>query len=132
MQMHELIDREDPRCLYCKSECDIQLDGLPVSPRNAIAFNVDILTCRKCKEVFEIHSWENDPTEIADFVFSCKTISVMNKYDGMYQGFHIGPRSNLWPSIFNVNNSTRVPPFAVDFSDKKKLFAKLKTYLVFS
>lgn len=130
--MHRLIDREGPRCLYCHTECDIKLDGIPQSNKNMVAFNVEVLTCRKCKEVFEIHWWEEDPIEIADFVFTCKKIAVLYKYDGMYAGFHVGNRSNLWPNIFKIIDTVDVPPFKVDFSDKKKLYKKLRTYLVFS
>jgi len=128
--MHELIDREDPRCLYCKSDCDIQLGYgfLAATP----SYNVDILTCRKCNERFEIH-WlgDIDPTQITAFVFTCKKWVVFFKYDA---GFSIGGKELLWgnKSPHPTSELKYILPFEVDFSDKKKLQKKLKTYLTFS
>lgn len=136
MQLHELINKEEPKCLYCKTLCDFKMDGRASTPANPDAYYVEILTCtnKKCKEVFEIHGWE-DTGEITDFVFSCKNIVIINKYpqlSGIAVGFNIGDKSNLWPKMFGGRVTINVPLFQVDFSDKKKLYKKLKTYLVFS
>ncbi len=128
--MHELIDRDEPRCLYCKSVCSIKLDGTAITPNNTIVRHVEILTCIKCKEVFEIHWW--DECDIDSFVFSCKNITILYVYEGQYAGFHLGNKTNLWPSRHTQENSIAIPFFEVDFSDKKKLHKKLKTYLTFS
>ncbi len=134
MQLHELVDRDVPKCLYCHSQCDFKMEGRPSSLANPDPYFIEILTCTKCKEVFEIHGWE-DTGQINDFVFSCKDIVVINKYpqpSGTAVGFNIGNRSNLWPGMFSGDLTVNVPAFVVDFSDKKKLHKKLKTYLVFS
>lgn len=125
---HELIDRDNPRCLYCQSDFDIKLDS------DGRTYSVEILTCRKCCEVFEIHS-EEDPitySKILAFVFSCNKIYVRHSYEE--DVFHIGN----FRMQFKFRNKggagkyTTIPSFNIDFSDKEKIFNKLKTYLVFS
>lgn len=136
MQMHELIDREDPRCLYCQSECDFKLEHRPdIITLPPDTYYVEILTCIKCKEIFEIHGYEDELTKITKFVFTCKNIVVINQYpqpSGIMVGFNIGDKSNLWPKTFSGHKTINIPTFEVNFSDKKKLHKKLKTYLVFS
>jgi hypothetical protein len=110
--------------------CDVKLDGTAITPINTVSRNIEILTCVKCKEVFEIHWWED--CDIDSFVFSCKDIAVLCVYDGQYAGFHIGNIKNLWPSRHTQDDSIDIPFFEIDFSYKKILHEKLKTYLVFS
>lgn len=131
--MHELIDQEDPRCLYCQSEVDIHLDGLPVKGNAGISFNVETLTCRSCGETFEIYSedYPSGKTVYTSFLFSCKDICVLHDYDK--KEFTIGNINLLWKNLnkdtsFDVN----ITVFNIDFSDKKKLYKKLKTYVTFS
>lgn len=128
MEMHELIDREDPRCLYCNSECDVRVDGFGIG---LISHDVNILSCRKCKEIFEIHSInKNGETTYTSFVFTCKRLAVVNSYA---HGFAIGGREYLYGKwTANTYYDNYISPFDIDFSDKKKLHKKLKTYLVFS
>ena len=132
MQLHELIDREDPRCLYCKSECDIQLTGNYILPGSSSQYNVDMLTCRKCKERFDIH-WIDEATNVVSFAFSCKKMAVFHAYG---HGFIIGIKKELLWSYEDradtKDTDKYLPPFDIDFSDKKKLHNKLKTYLLFS
>ncbi len=143
--LHELIDREDPRCLYCNSDCDLKQDGIPMSMSSTNhTYEVQILTCRNCQEIFEIHWYETDQqvTQYYGFVFTCKDLLVFNMYlmkpyEDLDGAFCLGKRSkNLWkhhknkPANFPFR--PRIPPFPVDFSDKEKLYEKLKTYLVFS
>ena len=130
MQLHELIDREDPRCLYCKSECDIKLDGTGISNSNTLVYNVEILTCRKCEEKFEIYWW--DDCDVSSFSFSCKDLAVLSTYDGKLAGLHVAHKKYMWPDYLRQADSVDIPPFNIDFSDKKKLHKKLKTYLLFS
>lgn len=134
IKLHELINREDPRCLYCNYKCDFKMDGRASTVANPDSYFVEILTCIKCKEIFEIHGWD-DTAQITDFVFTCKKIVVLNKYpqsSGVAVGFNIGNRTNLWPQMFGGDATINVAPFDIDFSDKNKLHKKLKTYLVFS
>lgn len=133
--MHELIDREDPRCLYCNSRCDIEMDGGFVAGMISLTQEVQVLTCFKCKEVFEVHWVDDSQTGIVtylDFVFSCDDIVVINRYGE--ETFYIVDKKYLYrrsrPNGLAVSHP--IPQFTVDFSDKKKLYEKLKTYRVFS
>lgn len=127
--IHELVDREDPRCLYCKSDVDIRLDEANRTSGFQI-HNVEILKCRKCNEVFEIYQW--DDCEPDSFLFTCFDIAVLYIYTGKDMGFHIGSKKDVWPNFIQRDGSITVPPFPVKFSDKNKLYEKLKTYRVFS
>lgn len=132
-RLHELIDREDPSCLYCKATCDLKQDGFFIAGTLSLYYEVQILTCRKCHEIFEIH-WidDNGETKFLCFVFTCKEIAVTDKYD---EGFHIGSKGILydnWKGGISTYLGTEIPAFPVDFSNKRKLYNKLKTYLVFS
>lgn len=129
--MHELIDREDPKCLYCNSDCDFKHDGFFPAGISNLYYELEILTCRKCKEIFEIH-WIDDAGEFRylSFVFTCKDIVVLNRYSS---GYSIGGKEFLyvnWSAGKNPDNF--IPAFPVDFSNKNKLYKKLKTYVVFS
>lgn len=130
--LHELIDRENPSCLYCHGECDIKQDGFFPGGIVSLTYEVQILTCAKCDEEFEIH-WIDDAGKLTwlGFVFSCNEIVVFNLYSS---GFYIGGNELLYRNWVGRNAKLEnvVPPFEVDFNDKKKLFKKLKTYLVFS
>lgn len=129
MQLHELIDREDPKCLYCDSFCDDYMDGESIS--HNINYYVQIFRCRKCHETFEIH-WIDDmvKTKMQGFLFTCEPLTVFNLYN---KGFSIGGKElhfSRWKSLnpgFNF-----IEEFEVDFSNKNKLLEKLKTYLIFS
>lgn len=128
--LHELIDRDDPSCLYCKSPCDLMQDGFLAL--TSLYYECQILTCRKCKEIFEIH-WveDNGETRYVAFVFTCKDIVVDYQYA---DGIHIGGRELLYHNKFGTKPITGgfLPAFPIDFSNKRKLHNKLKTYLVFS
>ena len=137
--MHELIDREDPRCLYCNSECDLIQDGQVILGPGSVnhigqVWEVQILTCRnkKCHEVFEIHWFDNrGEIKMTHFVFTCKKITVMHRYDE--DNFGIGGKELLCPGEHDFKFAKFfVPKFEVNFSDKKALHKKLKTYLTFS
>lgn len=130
--LHELIDRENPSCLYCKGELDLKHDGFFPGGIASLIYDIQMLTCRDCDEIFEIH-WVDDAGKVTyvAFVFSCNEIVVFNSYS---TGFHVGGNELLYQnwsgSTAKLENS--IPAFNVDFSDKKKLYKKLKTYLIFS
>lgn len=128
MKLHELINREEPKCLYCKSSCDYSLDGFGVG---LASHDVDILTCQKCKEIFEVHTTTqpSGESEVDGMSFTCKDIVVVCSYE---YGFAIGGKEYLYPNWSANNTYQYLEPFPVDFSNKKKLYKKLKTYLVFS
>lgn len=123
MRPHELIGQDEPKCLYCHSDVDISSSSQWL-PGSNLRSDTEGLDCRKCKECFWIHSTQGDNavTEITGFTFSCKDFFVFFNYIEDY---------------FDVKDKNRkflfaIPSFSVDFSDKKKLHEKLKTYLLFS
>lgn len=121
--LHELIDRDDPKCLYCHSGIVYELKSEWL-PNSSLKADAEILTCQKCKEVFKIHSLQgaDGVTEYTGMTFSCKSYRVFNSYIESYF------------SIFDDKGKhiVSIPSFMVDFSDKDKLYEKLKTYLIFS
>lgn len=121
--LHELIDREEPRCLYCNSYTDINFVS-ERPPRTSLVLEKEELTCSKCGEFFIIHYIQNSlaETEYDGFTFTCNDYSVYYNYIESY--FDI--------SDLNKKHITAIPAFEVNFSDKEKLYNKLKTYLIFS
>jgi hypothetical protein len=135
MQPHELIDKEEPKCLYCNSDFDLNAMSIKSSSGSSLShlnpgksfltrYDTETLYCVDCKETFEIHSNQNDEgeTTYTGFNFTCKGYSVFINYIESY--FDI--------SELKGKHITTIPSFAVDFSDRNKLHKKLKTYLVFS
>lgn len=103
------------------------------SPMFRMRFECQILKCPKCKETFEIH-WtesEDNETQFWAFIFTCKKITVLHHYK---TGFSMGGKELLTKEEYYIpqKGTEYIPEFYVDFSDKKKLHKKLKTYLVFS
>ena len=121
--LHELISRYDPRCLYCDSGIFFELKSEWL-PNTSLKVDVEILTCQKCKEVFKIHSLQggDGKTEYNGFTFTCKGYRVFFNYIESY--FDISDEKG--------KHIVAIPSFTVDFSDKTKLYDKIKTYLIFS
>ena len=122
--LHELIDKDEPKCLYCNSsdvKLDIRSEWLPGTNLKA---DKEIIECRSCREEFHIHSLQggDGKTEYTGFTFTCKKYKVFFNYIESY--FDI--------STYAGKYIIAIPSFPVDFSDKKKLFEKLKTYVIFS
>jgi len=134
---HEIIDRDDPRCPYCQGDFDLDMKGEWIA-RSQNRYDVEVLTCQKCKEKVEIHSIQtiDGETVINTFTFTCKDLCILHVYAG--KTFWIGGLSLLYDSLDNqmatsaTEPMVKLPAFDVDFSDKEKLWKKLKTYLVFS
>lgn len=134
MQLHELIDKDEPRCLYCNSNFDLNAMSISSSSGSSLRhlnpaaimtrYDTETLYCIDCKETFKIHSHQNDDgeTTYTGFTFTCKGYNVFFSYIESY--FDI--------SELKGNHITAIPSFDPDFSDKDKLYEKLKTYLVFS
>jgi hypothetical protein len=122
-KMHELIDPKDPVCLYCNGPCDIALDDRFLSSSTTI-YDTEILTCQDCNEKFSIASFQNEKGETTymAFSFTCKKYQVVFLYAD--ESFDLYTRRG--------KHIVTLPPFQVNFSDKKKLFEKLKTYVIFS
>jgi hypothetical protein len=113
--LHKLFNPDDPICLYCNSECDVNGFG------EAMAV-VDTYTCRQCKEEFEIFS----VGEIRGFNFTCNGISVHHNYPTNQFGIK---RITKEKSSLDL---VWLPEFEVNFSEKEKLHRRLLTYLIFS
>ena len=120
---HVLIDRDESKCLYCNSEIFYELKSVWL-PNTSMKADKEILTCQKCKETFAIHSLQGGDgiTKYIGFTFSCKNYRVFFNYVESY--FDINDKSGA--------HIVAIPSFTVDFSDKNKLYDKLKTYLIFS
>lgn len=121
MQLHTLIDREDPKCLYCGSDCDISLCGVAPIFGNSIT-DEETLACRSCLEYFTITSKASYAgTTYISFIFSCEDLVITCLYD---------------QDILNLKrkklDGINIPTFKIDFSNKKELYKKFKTYLIFS
>jgi hypothetical protein len=129
--LHELIDKDEPKCLYCNSDFDYDIKS-EWRVNSQSKDDREILTCRKCKEVFHIHSEQSDDgvTFYLGFLFSCNGIFVYSHYNT--ETFFLGKDAKVYATVALYHNPTRIPSFIPDFSDKKKLHEKLKTYLIFS
>lgn len=124
--LHELIDREDPKCLYCNSDLSLRMDG---TSAGSLTYDVETLSCSKCLEKFQIFSTAlHSNTEYTSFLFSCIDICVSDEYSS--NELYIGDLRLMWPSV--TSKYISVPKFRIDFSDKKHLYLKLKKYFVIS
>jgi len=116
IKLYELIDQDDPKCLYCNSECNV----------SSTQFN-DAFKCNKCHEVLKIHYKINinnsNPSKIYVYTLSCKDLLIYI-YQNNKAFFIIG--------YINEIDLMNIPYFQIDFSDKEKLYRKLKTYIIFS
>jgi hypothetical protein len=131
MQLHTLIDREDPKCLYCGSDCDISLCGNAPLFGNSIT-DEETLSCRSCLEYFTITSEAGYAgTTYISFIFSCKDILVNCLY--AQDVFNLKKSLLKKKIILDVKHAgVNIPSFNIDFSNKEELYKKLKTYLIFS
>jgi hypothetical protein len=129
---HNLIDREDPICLYCKGRCNIALGGDVLSSRT---IDIETLTCQECGEVFTISSTQSldGETTYTEFSFSCKKMNVHHEYAS--EKFSIFDHSK---PVMDENGIAKdiagiqIPAFEADFSDKDRLHDKLRIYILFS
>jgi hypothetical protein len=121
--MHELINMDNPRCLYCEGDIDFSHTSSS-DLANGTRSDVEALTCRFCEERFLIYYSQNSigETKHTGFAFSCNDCFISYNYN----------LCNF--SIFDQHRwfITTIPYFTIDFSDKNKLYNKLKIYLVFS
>jgi hypothetical protein len=135
LKLHELIDKDVPCCLYCNVEFDTNAISIKSSSGSSLShlktgkhlmtrYDTETLYCVDCMETFEIHSHQSDEgeTTYTGFTFSCKNYSVFNNYIEDY--FDISDRKG--------KHLFAIPSFTVNFSDKNKLYEKLKTYTIFS
>lgn len=121
--MHELIDREYPVCLYCGKRGEVFFSGSAI-PSSALTIEHESLQCISCKETFTINSIQNSngETNYTGFDLSCNEYIIGISYTENY--YEIRDDSG--------NYIVTLPPFKIDFSDKEKLYQKIKTYVLFS
>jgi hypothetical protein len=124
---HELINKDNPKCLFCNSEIDLEIKSERLANSKYIEY-FETLTCCKCKESFHIVFVQDDITQkthYTTFVFSCNKIWITYHYN--IDIFFLWKTPTASPK-----DIIKIPSFPIDFSDKKKLFDKLKTYILFS
>jgi hypothetical protein len=119
------------KCLYCGGRFDTFSESIGFP-----SYIVDIFTCTSCKEVFEIHSLD-EVYNVLGFLFTCKDICVFEFKVDNRAGFILGGqelrhKNGINPLFGPTDHSVIVNCFDIDFSDKEKLYKKLRTYLVFS
>ena len=126
--LHQILNEDDTRCLFCNEYCNVKLDS--TTNNGFSSYNISTYDCASCFETFEVH-WlgYSDPTEVLSFVFTCNGITVFIKYDS---GMFIGKQELLFNKQVNVFDYTVIPFFDINFSLKDELFEKLSTYMVFS
>jgi hypothetical protein len=115
METHKLMDENNPKCLYCNSNCDVSGWGSGMQWGNDF-------TCQQCGEVFQTEHSEDSP--VGGFMFSCDKIKIYHDYANQKFGLiKIDPKSTAisW-----------VPEFDINFADKEAFYQKIKTYLIFS
>ena len=131
--IHELIDKDVPCCLYCNAEFDTNAMSIRSSSgyvayklgqANIARSDAETLYCVDCKEKFEIHSTQTDDgvTIYSGFTFTCKGFEVFVDYT----------QCVIDISDLKGTHTSAIPSFNPDFSDRDKLYEKLKTYLIFS
>lgn len=124
-----LLDRENPTCVFCQVPC--------VFSSRSIADQPDILTtdtysCLTCNATFHVYSQDVFPSLFDaaksklvsyDFRFTCYELVLW---------YGDNPEHYLLGNKHKNIHWLKIPIFTMDFSDKNKLYSKLKTYLLFS
>lgn len=110
-----LIGHDKPNCLYCGAECEVGGGG-----EAAMVF--DSFDCKACGDYFHISQILG--TENFWFQFTCKEFCI--SYDLQRETFSIDNTNSL------NEEQMEIPLFEFDFSDREKLYSKLKTYLIFA
>ncbi len=129
--LHELIDPNEPKCLYCNQEFLDSATSLRSGRYSGhgvytpmTRYDAETFYCVDCKETFEIHSLQGSDgyTTYTGFSFTCKGYNIFNNYIEKY--FDISDKKG--------KHITAIPEFPANFSSRKKLHEKLKTYILFS
>lgn len=104
------INQDKPNCLYCGTLCTYTESSIDDNNFQG----VESYFCDFCKERFVNFKFTLDNTSLY-FTFSCKLITV-----------------TVHPDCIIIGKDINCPLVSFDFSDKDKLFNKLKTYMIFS
>jgi hypothetical protein len=125
MNIHNLINLDNKKCLYCSSECKVKSAAYYILSEDMYT---DEFNCDFCNEIFIVTY--NSLAHVMQETFTCKSILV--KWSSLNEHFF----SLLKRNDLEINNSFfDIPKFNIDmklFKNKESLFKKLSTYLVFS
>lgn len=116
----KIVSNLDHRsCFYCQGDFSVSCKGEHYAPGNQTF--TDTYICTECAETFVVYSL-ND--ELTAFQFTCNNIWI----------YIFIEQNKLHMNVLDVESapSVEMPAFVPDFSDKDKLFNKLRTYLIFS
>lgn len=110
-------------CPYCQGDFKLSCEGEHISQGNQVF--TDSYSCTECAETFVINRVNE---ELTSFQFTCNKLWISICIE----------QNKLQMSV--LQNETdggpipyiEMPAFIPDFSDKDKLFNKLRTYLIFS
>lgn len=112
--MNNLIDEDDPKCLYCNGICKTTHDS-------DATLITDRYACLICGEVFE--KSYTIGFEPGIFSFTCQDLYIIV----------FAKTAKFAVSSIDKNNKINyIPYFDINFSNKNSLYQKLKTYLTFS
>lgn len=109
MFLHEA--NEIDKCLYCSSDLEIQYKNWQDSVGDTI------LKCNSCGEEIRFYNF----LSVKVVLVSCKDLFIICDFSDVYQVANASLTSK----------TVEIPIFDVNFSDKEKLYSKLKTYLTF-
>ena len=105
----KIINQDNTFCLYCKGNCKYTESSIDQSNFQS----VELYYCEHCNERFVYYKFTISNT-ILYFTFSCRLIEV-----------------TVYSEHIFINN-IKCPLVDFDFSNKDKLYSKLKTYMLFS
>ena len=121
---HNLIDPENPKCLYCHNLITtIVRDSQSIIGTGLYQDN-ETFICLYCKEHFIIITYldSNNETEYIAFGFTTENYAIYHWYE--LKEFEIMDRKK-------EKFITSLSLFDVDFSDKEKISNKIDIYLTF-
>lgn len=122
----DLFDPEDPKCVYCDGKEFQFTSTSKSSPTGLSTYYTDTHTCIWCLEEFVVRRIEmhfSTPRVAQHFSISCDDLVLAQMYHD--RGLVLYGKSS-------ENDLVCLPFFIPDFSDKQKLYRKLKTILTFS
>jgi hypothetical protein len=109
------INNSEASCIYCRNKC-------PLEKKKSSFDEWDLYLCKKCQESFIVYyDLLNEDTADA-FSFTCKGITIYQDYNDI--------DVFLLRKYESKGDAVSIPFFEIDFSDKERLFKKIKTYLM--
>ena len=124
------FDEEKVKCLFCQEDCDLQSSSSLIHDY----YQRNVYTCRKCGEYQTIYVF---PAVAIGYEGTDQGKATSHIWDFSCGDFIValGEKENklaIGKRGADDHDLVSVPMFEIDLSDKNKLLAKLKTYLLFS